>query len=304
MNDLFLKQNKVSIYMLTSLAMIFWGISYTWSKIVFNYFTPLATIFFRSIIAAILLLCLSLFLKKFQKLKRQDLKLFLLLGIFDPFGYFLFEGYGIKHSTPAIASVIISLIPVLLPVFAYFFAKEKVTYMNIAGIVISFSGVLLVIIKEDFSFASSPAGIFLLFLAVLTSVGFNLLLKKLLNKYNILTIFTYLNIIGIIYFIPIFIFNGFHDFTSAIYTYKSILLVFALAFFASTLSFLFYAKGIQKLGITVTNIFANLIPVISAIFSWLILNEQITLRMMLGIFVVISGLIISQLRLYRISRAS
>jgi len=51
---------------------------------------------------------------------------------------------------------------------------------------------------------------------------------------------------------------------------------------------------VRKIGVTRTNVFVNLIPVFTAIFSWLLMNELITLLKWFGIAVVVFGLFVSQ----------
>jgi len=45
------------------------------------------------------------------------------------------------------------------------------------------------------------------------------------------------------------------------------------------------------------NIFINIIPVLTAIFAWYILDEPLTFRKIVGIAVVISGLFIAQIKM-------
>jgi drug/metabolite transporter (DMT)-like permease len=46
-------------------------------------------------------------------------------------------------------------------------------------------------------------------------------------------------------------------------------------------------------------VFANMIPVFTAIFAWMVLDEALTLKKFAGIAIVIGGLFISQLRKQR-----
>ena len=45
------------------------------------------------------------------------------------------------------------------------------------------------------------------------------------------------------------------------------------------------------------NIFINIIPVLTALFAWYLLNEPLTIRKLAGIGVVISGLFIAQVKM-------
>ena len=58
-----------------------------------------------------------------------------------------------------------------------------------------------------------------------------------------------------------------------------------------------YAHSVKRLGINSVNIFINIIPVFTAIFAWYILDEPLTLRKFVGIVIVISGLLLAQVKL-------
>ena len=52
---------------------------------------------------------------------------------------------------------------------------------------------------------------------------------------------------------------------------------------------------VQKMGITKANVFSNCIPVFTAIFSFIILGEKLTIQNIIGMAIVIAGLIMSQM---------
>jgi len=64
-----------------------------------------------------------------------------------------------------------------------------------------------------------------------------------------------------------------------------------LALLASALAFTLFAYGVRELGAARTSVFGNCIPVFTAVLSWLLLKEEINLRMILGIALVITGLL-------------
>ena len=68
-----------------------------------------------------------------------------------------------------------------------------------------------------------------------------------------------------------------------------------LAVFASSLAFVFFAIGTREIGVSKTSIFSNLIPAITAIGSYFLLNEAFSVQKGDGILMVICGLTISQL---------
>jgi drug/metabolite transporter (DMT)-like permease len=71
--------------------------------------------------------------------------------------------------------------------------------------------------------------------------------------------------------------------------------VVLLAVFASCGAFILFAYSVRYLGITRSNVFSNSIPVFTAIFAFILLNEVLTLQNLAGMIIVIAGLFLSQI---------
>jgi len=287
------------IYILVLLSMIFWGLSFVWSTIVFRYYNPVTTIFLRLLLSSMILLSFMKITGKLEKIRKEDRKLLILSAFFNPFLYFLGENFGLKYSTPTITSVIIATIPVFTPLAAYLTMRESVTWMNVAGIIISFIGIGIMLINPDLSLNASPAGAILLMGAVTSAIIYTVLLKKLIIKYSPLTIITYQNTLGAFYFLPIFLIFDFSHFITVKPNAELITSLLQLALFASSLAFIFYAVGVKRIGMIRTNVFSNLIPVFTAIFSAIFISENFTSTKIAGMTVVILGVMVTQLKWLR-----
>ncbi len=277
------------------LSMIFWSFSFVWVKIVYEAYGPLTTIFFRLIISSGLMLIFTILSKKLQKIVPGDLKLFIILALFEPFLYFMGESYGLKYVSSTVASVIVATIPLFSPIAAWYLYKEKLSRTNLIGLIITFLGVSLVVLDNSFNFTASPLGVSLEFLAVAGAIGYASVLKGISHRYNTFTIITYQNIIGAILFLPFWLGFEFRDFTQVAFNPRSFGAIVKLAIFASTFSFILFTYSVRNLGINKSNIFINIIPVFVAIFAYLILGDQLNLHQMIGIAVVISGLFLAQI---------
>jgi len=287
-------RNPLFSYGPVILAMLFWSYSFIWYKQVFQYYDPVTLIVFRLIIAVPLLFILSLSFRKLQRVKRQHFTWFLLLAFFEPFLYFLGECYGVNLITPTLASIMISLIPLLVPIPAWYLFREKFTATNYIGLLISIGGVILVIMGENSSKPTSFAGVMLMMVAILAAVFHSVFVRKLAEHYNTFTIVTYQNTLGLIYFLPLFFIMASSRFIHMHHTFDMVLPVIKLAVFASTLAFLFFVYSIQKIGMARTNVFINLIPVFTALLAFLVLHEKFGFLKITGIVVVIAGLVFSQ----------
>ena len=293
------KNSKQYIYIITIASMLFWGMAFIWMKIVLQYYQPITVATLRIFLSSIFLLFYIKLFKKCQKIDKSDYKLFLISAFFNPFIYFLLESYGIKYVSPTISAVIIATIPLFSPLVAYFSVKEKLSLLNIFGIIVSFFGILIMLVNKDLSLRADPIGVLILFLAVASALIYTVLLVKLTRKYSSVNIITYQNIIGIFYFLPLFFYFDFNNFISVKPNFELISSLVFLSILCSSLAFIFYATSIKNLGISKTNVFTNFIPVFAAIFSYFILAEVFTFSKILGIVIVIVGVFVSQIKKYK-----
>lgn len=287
---------NVKVYIALSLAMIFWGFSFVGSKFSLDIMHPIWLITIRLVISIVFLIILMASFKKLRIFKKKDAPFFILLAIFEPFIYFLAESYGIRLVSSTVSAVIIATIPIFVPLAGYLTYKQPIGISTYIGIILSVIGVSLIVTGPNMDLNSDPLGIILLFGAVFCAVGYTLLLFKLSTKYSPLEIITYENIIGIFLFIPFLFFNdafrGDHTFS-----WDLALIIVLLGVFPSTLSYVFYTYGVQKIGMNRATIFTNAIPVVTAIVAFLWLGEELSMRKLLGIIIVIVAVSISQFKI-------
>ncbi len=218
----------------------------------------------------------------------------MLLAFLQPFCYFLGESFGLTFVSSTVASVIIATIPLFSPFAAYYMVREKVTLPVVLGIVFSFAGIILMLINPDLSIIASPEGVLLLFFAVFSAVVYSVVIRKIPHEYSPVTIITYQNLIGAVYFLPLFLVFDFQHFITIIPTRELIIAMLLLAVFGSTLAYVFFIIAIKGIGVIKANIFANLIPVFTGITAFFVLNERFTAIKITGMFLVMVGVFISQ----------
>ncbi|MBK3518599.1 DMT family transporter [Carboxylicivirga marina] len=278
------------------LSMICWAFSFVWIKQAFVSFNPLTIVVMRLAISACLLYIILKLLRQLKPMLKADFKWFLLLAFFEPFLYFMGESFGLELVSSTVGAVIVSTIPLFAPITDRIFFKSKISWANILGIFVSFAGVLMLIFKDDFSLAAPLKGILLVFLAVFAALGYSVVLKKVPKHYNAVSIITFQNAIGLIYFLPLFFIYDVPKLCDKPITGEAIYAVVALAVVASSLAFIFFTYGMRIIGITKANVFVNMIPVFTAIIAWYVLGEVLTFQMLLGIAILISGVFVSQFK--------
>ncbi|MBR5190305.1 MAG: EamA family transporter [Paludibacteraceae bacterium] len=314
-----MKKQTMAIIALV-IAQIFWGASYLMSDFALQTFPAATLVSIRISIAAIVLGIVGLASKQLQKIELKDWKYFLLASFAEPFIYFLCEAESLNHVSPTIASVMLSFIPLLTPVFAFFVLREKVTLMNILGIVISVVGVLMIILDGG-KLSADVIGILLLFVGVIASIVYTLVLRKIPEKYNTLTVVFFMFCTSLLFFVPTMLVREMSQVVAIDWTIKTTWDAFGaivgLALSASCIAFLFFSYGVRTIGPTRANVFNNIQPGVTAILAWVIgavaLYQTATQGMidksffacvkeaapewimLMGIVVVVAGMFISQM---------
>lgn len=289
------KINQAYIYIL--IAIILWGISFLWTNKLIQLGIPITTfIFFRMLFAGIILFIISTATKTLQRIKLKDYKYLLIMVFFEPFIYFLGESYGMKATnSPTVTSVIIGTIPVFVMISDLLFYKVKLSGWNKFGVLVTLPGIILMAMsKGDFS-VEYWWGILFLIVAIIGSVGYSIIVKKLTDNYNTQTITTYQFCIGSLFFLPLFISQDLSTFNpSTFFTLEVLYPLLSLAIFCSAIAFFLYIESIKYLGMTRACIFTAVIPAISAFGAFIIGQEKFTPIQIFGIIIVITGIILTQ----------
>lgn len=298
-----MSRSKSGVYLAVILAMVFWGFTFVAFKFANLSFRPISIVFFRLLVSIFFLFGFALAFKRLNKIKRKDQKWFLLLALVEPFFYFLGEAYGLTMVTATVGAVIISTIPLLVPFAAYYLFREKLTPMNYLGLLISFGGVLLVVLTRSGGLAADWKGILLMFVAVLSAVSYTMVVKVLARDYTPITITAYQSFYGLLMFVPLFLIFEVPELDFSRVTGNSLLAVAFLGVFGSGICFILITIGIRELGAARANIFGNLIPVVTAVVSFFLLKEAMPFQKVLGILIVILGLFLSQISSLRMKRS-
>jgi len=285
----------IKVYLGVITAMVLWSLTFVWFKIANESYPPFTIIFFRLVISSVILFTVAAFSSFLQKIKKGDLKYFILLSVFNPFLYFVAEGNGLTLIDASLAAVIVSTIPLFVPIGARFFFGERITILNIGGMITSFTGVLMVVMKRGFALNAAPAGILLMMMAVFCAVGYTLLVRRMTYTYNPFSITAYQGIIGVIMFLPLFLVFDHDRIFTVKHSSRTILAVIYLAVFGSTIAFILFNYSVKIIGAARTDFFTNIIPALTAVLAWFVLGESINLRKVTGIALVLTGLFLTQL---------
>lgn len=289
--------NKTLTYTLVTASVVFWGVSFILTKELFlteEHMTVTTLIALRLGIASAVMFPALALTHHLQRIRKQDIKWFLLLALCEPFIYHLCETNGVRLVSGSLASVVIATIPLFVPFGMWAAYRQRIKPSLLVGVLLSLGGVFLMLNGEIGFQGSALQGILFLTGAVVIAVVYTLLLVKVVNRYHPLVVTTWQNVIGLAYFLPlVFLFDG-HSLPLLSWSPKMILILATLGLFCSTLAYAGYNYGVRNLGASEACIFNNAIPVFSLIAAVAIGQEDVSWLKVLGMTIVIAGVILAQ----------
>ncbi len=289
-------KGKTLTYILLVLSTIFWGVSFIMTKELFiteQHMSVTILITIRLAIASLVMVPALALTRKLQRIRKEDIKWFLLLALCEPFIYHLCETSGVQLVSGSLASVVIATIPLFVPFGMWFAYRERISLSLIIGVVLSLAGIAVMLIGGE-GLTGNLQGMLFLSGAVVIAVVYTLFLVKIVKRYHPLVITTWQNVIGLIYFLPLMFALDGTALPLLSWSPKMLLLLLGLGLFCSTLAYAGYNYGVRNLGASQACIFNNAIPVFSLLAALAIGQETFSWTHLLGMVIVISGVAISQ----------
>ena len=276
-----------------TLAMLIWGSSFIALKTALVDTKPYTIIFLRMLIASS---CFLVFIKSFSKYKfsKKDVKLLLLLSLFEPALYFIFEVNALRFTSASQAGVITSTMPIITAIFAGILLKELITRKLILGSILSMIGVIILSTNANTtSHATNPLlGNMLELGAMVCAAGYTIVAKHLSSKFSALFITASQSFLGALFFLPFFLYEysqyGFHT------SYTSMLWILYLGVVVTLGGYGLYNFALTKIDASRAAVFINLIPIFSVILAYLLLDEILNTIQIFASVIILTGVIIAE----------
>jgi drug/metabolite transporter (DMT)-like permease len=271
------------------LAVLFWGASFIATKILLNEISPETIISMRLILAIILLGIIALTTKTTFSFNRKNFYQILLLASVAVFHLWI-QITGLKYTTAANTGWIIGTAPIFIASLGTIFLKEKINRTKAAGIIIAFTGLLLLVGKGNplnINLVKNTGDLLVLFSSFTWGV-YSIINKKISLNYSPLMTIFYLFVFMALIIIP---FNLNRDTINSIINLSStgwISLLF-LGLLCSGVSYVIWAYALREMHSAKVGAYLYLEPFVTVISAWLFLKEQITFLMILSGLLIIFG---------------
>ena len=297
-----MSRNLALAVILLIASSFFWSGNFFSGKIAFlSDLTPFKLSFFRWILALIILLpfTYSQILRDLDYYKKNLILMtaIAILGvtIFNSFTYISLRTTMVINST-----LMASVAPVMIIGFSWLIFKTKTTTLQFAGIILSLLGAFSIILKGSLNNLYNlyfTSGDLWMLAAVIAWCLYSVLLRKIDRKTSQLANLEVMIIIGVIFIFPFYIIESFNSsyFPSSGLDFA---IIFYVAIFASIVAFFSWNKGVSIIGPNRASLFLHLIPVFSSIWAISFLNEKFAFFHLIGVFFILSGIILSNIKLY------
>ncbi len=258
---------------------------------------PLWITFSRWLLAVIILIPLAFFVEKPQWHKvRKELLPLLIMGITGIIGYNYFLLIALQYTTATNAALVSAVNPGIIIIFSFFALHEKLTKIQVAGLIVSLLGVMVIITKGKFELlfeANNNRGDLMMLLVIVVWGIYSIIGKKVTTPPITATAVS--SLFAIMILVPFLFLEGAHF---AQISQLSIIGIIYMAVFPCVLSFIFWNIAVKVLGASKTGISLNLIPAFTAIIA-VVLGEKITVEQIIGGLLVFIGIYLTSGLVYR-----
>ena len=261
-----------------------------------DFFSVDTALFYRFLIAAILILGYLVFYQKESvKINLKEGFVLSILGLFYALSAeFLFIAYDFL--SPGIASTIFFIYPIMVALILGIFFKEKITLASTISLVIVVVGVGILSFKpksnddkDDFGINSIYIGLFISLLGALMYALYMIIVNKTKIKASGVKVSFYSMVFASLFFLVKTLVLG-NSVAIPSLEIGTHLALFSLITTALSVVSLVYA--IKYIGSTPTAIMGAVEPVVAVMISVGLFDETLTLSLIAGVIIIISGVLI------------
>lgn len=283
----------LGIYFLMLFVPFFWGGAFVAAEHIITEVPPLIAAAFRFLMAGLLLVIILFTQGKFnvQTIKKQWLAM-ALMGVTGIFGYNLFFFYGLQTTSAINGSLIIATTPALMTLGAVVFFKERWNKYIGLGLLLSFTGVLVVLSQGQlhvlFQLTINKGDLLFVF-GLICWVSHGLLGKIAMQDVSPLVVTAFSTLLGALLLSLATIPNRSDWQSLLIMSKQSWLEMIFMIVCSSVLAFFIWNFGIQQIGASQASIYMNLVPINTALLAVYIYQSPMLYSQVIGMFIVVVG---------------
>jgi drug/metabolite transporter (DMT)-like permease len=288
---------RIKAYIMLIFCAFFWSGNFIIGKFATFYEVPPLTLnFLRWLIVLIILIPFTFndILKNLKIIKKNFYSILLMsitsISLFNSVVY-----YSLNFTQVLNGALMISTIPILIVFISFIFKTERINFNQILGLVLSLTGVTIIITRLNFNNLINlnlNKGDILLLIAMLSWAIYSTMLRTHKTGLKYLSFMSVIISIGLIFLFPQFLFE-FNNHQVIRFNIPVFLIVCYVVFFAGLGSYILWNKAVVIVGPNKAGIFLHLMPVFSSLMAIFLLNEKLMDFHIIGAITIIIGIYLS-----------
>ncbi|MBK8945929.1 MAG: DMT family transporter [Ignavibacteriae bacterium] len=284
---------------------LIWGSTWLAIRLGLDSLTPLISAGLRFLSASIIIFAI-VFIKKIEMhLDSNSIKMYIFLAFFSftiPFGLV----YWAEQFVPSgLASVLFGIFPFSVFVFSWFILKgESADFFKLASVILGFIGILIIFSDSlELDIENHTLGLLAVLLSAIIQGSNSVVVKKWGSHLHPFSLNAIPLLIAGISMISLSFF--FEDSSIWEFNTKAILSISYLAVVGTIAAFTIYYWLLKQINAVILALSSFITPIIALILGWLILNEQLSAKVLVGALFVLIGILFAnfkQLRKYILNK--
>jgi drug/metabolite transporter (DMT)-like permease len=255
---------------------------------VFPYLTPFGILALRVGGAALCLLALHrLVVRHPVPMRLVGMRVYglAMLGVVLNMGLFM---VGLQMTTPLNAVLVITTIPVFTYGIAVLLGREPLGPRRVAGIALGLAGVAVLVAQSYTASPTHALGDLLVMLNALSYAAFLVLAKPMLERYDALSLTTWIFLIGAAVFLPLGLLDGLPAQLGAVPA-EGLWWMLFIILGPSVTTYVLNSIALRHVPASTVAFFTYVQPLFTAVFAFLLLDQALNLRVLPAAILVFTG---------------
>jgi len=302
------RHNTAFWHLLAIVTIAFWGTSFVSTKVLLNHgFSAVQIFTIRFTVTYLILLAANH--KKFRCENWKHELILFICGITGCTLYFWAENSALSLSPSSNVSLIVCTNPLLIMIFGgLIYSSERLSRRQILGCIVTFVGMVLVVLNGKFILKISPAGDLLAFGSACMWAVYSLILRLMNGKYSTLFITRKVFFYGALTSVPVMLaesalstnsanagnFLGvpWQNFAEPVVSLNFL----CLTVFSSLFGYLIWNKVLKQLGTVLASNYIYAIPLVTIITAVIALGERMTTMGIAGATAIVAGMVLAEMK--------
>lgn len=288
-------RSNLLYHLVAFITVAIWGTTFVSTKVLMlNELSPAHIFTLRFCIAYVLMLCFN-HKRLFAQAWQDEVKM-ALLGITGGSLYFMCENEAMNYTTTTNTSLIVCSCPLFATLLVRLVYRQtsRINALQLAGSLLAFAGMVIVVLNGRFVLHLSPIGDALAFMACISWAVYSLLMKSVAIKYSAAFITRKVFFYGVVTILPYYLFESEMPSLNVLARPQVIGNLLFLGCLASMVCFLTWNWCIARLGAVKATNWVYFNPITTMLFASWVLGETITPYFLMGAACILVGMYVTE----------